>query len=229
MSEYPFTVRPLSTDEGGGYLIEFPDLPGCMSDGDTVEEAIRNGEDAKRDWIAAMREVGRPIPVASVEPTERYSGKWQLRTPKSLHRKLAEHAQREGVSLNALAVSFLAEGLGQRNGQVGGMQLGIQHALQKMLENAPRDVEEKSPRKERSRRGRRGTNARLVEEVLQASAPRALRPAEIRSAIQRDKGVAVAFTSIRHALGQLAERHVAEPVPGERTRRYRARSGASAE
>lgn len=57
-----------------------------------------------------------------------------------------------------------------------------------------------------------GSNARLVEEVLEASAPRALRPTEIRSAIQRDKGVAVAFTSIRHALGQLAERHVAEEV-----------------
>lgn len=41
--DYPFFVRPLNSDEGGGYYIEFTDLPGCISDGDTVEEAIENG------------------------------------------------------------------------------------------------------------------------------------------------------------------------------------------
>ncbi len=112
--EYRFTVRPLAGDEGGGYLIEFPDLPGCMSDGETIEGAIANGEDAKRCWIAAMKEAGRPIPPPSVEPAENYSGKWQLRAPKPLHRKLAERARREGVSLNTLAVTLLAEGLGDR-------------------------------------------------------------------------------------------------------------------
>lgn len=64
-AEYPFKVRPLSPEEGGGYLIEFPDLPGCMSDGETVEEAIRNGEEAKCDWIGALEEAGRPIPRPS--------------------------------------------------------------------------------------------------------------------------------------------------------------------
>lgn len=120
MSEYPFTVRPLSAGEGGGYLIEFPDLPGCMSDGETIDEAIRNGQEARHDWIAAMTEAGRPVPSPSVEPAESYSGKWQLRTPKSLHRSLAERAKREGVSLNTLAVSFLAEALGPRAGQAQG-------------------------------------------------------------------------------------------------------------
>jgi len=116
-TEYRFTVRPLSEDEGGGYLIEFPDLPGCMSDGETIEEAIANGEDAKCCWIAAMREAGRPTPPTSVEAVENYSGKWQLRAPKSLHRRLAERARREGVSLNTLAVTLLAEGLGERTAQ----------------------------------------------------------------------------------------------------------------
>jgi antitoxin HicB len=115
--EYRFTVRPLTEDEGGGYLIEFPDLPGCMSDGETIEEAIANGEDAQRGWIAAMKEAALPIPPPWVEPTERYSGKWQLRAPKSLHRRLAERAKREGVSLNTLAVTLLAEGLGERTAQ----------------------------------------------------------------------------------------------------------------
>ena len=52
---YRFTIRPLTEDEGGGYLIEFPDLPGCMSDGATIEDAITNGIDGMRGWIKAMR------------------------------------------------------------------------------------------------------------------------------------------------------------------------------
>jgi antitoxin HicB len=59
---YRFTVRPLSEDEGSGYLVEFPDLPGCMSDGETVEEAILNGIDAMVGWIEAMRAEGHTIP-----------------------------------------------------------------------------------------------------------------------------------------------------------------------
>lgn len=114
-TDYPFAIRPLSESEGGGYLIEFPDLPGCMSDGETIEEAIANGEDAKRSWIAAMKQAGRPIPPPSETAAEGYSGKWQLRAPKSLHRKLAERAKQEGVSLNTLAVTLLAEGLGERS------------------------------------------------------------------------------------------------------------------
>ena len=76
-------------------------------------------------------------------------------------------------------------------------------------------------------RPQRGTNARFVEEVLQANAPRALRPAEIRTAIQRDKGVSMAFTSIRHALGQLEARNAAEQIADSKTWRYRGSGGAS--
>ena len=43
---YPALIRPLSEDEGGGWLVEYPDLPGCMSDGETPEEALQNGRDA---------------------------------------------------------------------------------------------------------------------------------------------------------------------------------------
>jgi antitoxin HicB len=111
---YPFAIRPLTRAEGGGYLIEYPDLPGCMSDGETIEEAVANGRDAQQAWIAAMREAGRPVPLPGAEPAAGYSGKWVLRTPRSLHQSLAERARREGVSLNTLAVALLAEGLGHR-------------------------------------------------------------------------------------------------------------------
>ena len=108
--DYPFTVRPLAEEEGGGYLIEFPDLPGCISDGETVDEAITNGRDAKQEWLAAAKELGRPIP----EPGEQMSGKWVQRVPRSVHARLVERAEREGVSLNTLVVSLIAEGLGRK-------------------------------------------------------------------------------------------------------------------
>jgi len=78
-----------------------------------------------------------------------------------------------------------------------------------------------------TQRLQRGTNARLVEEVLQSNAPRALHPAEIRSALQRDKGVAMAYPSIRHALGQLEARQSAEQVADSKTWRYRAHAGTA--
>jgi hypothetical protein len=70
------------------------------------------------------------------------------------------------------------------------------------------------------RRLRRGTNATLVASVLQSIAPRAARPTEIRDALRREKGVALAFTSIRHALGQLEARRAAEQVAHSRSWRY---------
>ena len=112
--EYPFQVRPLTSEEGGGYLIEFPDLPGCMSDGGTIEEAIANGGDALRSWLATAAEFGDAIAPPSRPSDETYSGRWNMGVPKSLHRRLAERAKAEGVSLNTLAVTLLAEGLGRR-------------------------------------------------------------------------------------------------------------------
>jgi len=75
-------------------------------------------------------------------------------------------------------------------------------------------------------RPQRGTNARLIEEVLQAFAPRAARPTEIRHALQQEKGVSMAFTSIRHALGQLESRQAVEQLDGGKSWRYRAESPA---
>ena len=109
-NEYPFTVRPLAAEEGGGYLVEFPDLPGCISDGETVDEAIANGMEAKQEWLAAAKELDRAIP----EPGGQLSGKWVQRVPRSVHARLVERAEREGVSLNTLVVALIAEGLGRK-------------------------------------------------------------------------------------------------------------------
>ena len=64
-TEYRFTVRPLSEDEGGGWLIEFPDLPGCMSDGETPEAALAAVRDAVAAWVEEASALGRPIPPPS--------------------------------------------------------------------------------------------------------------------------------------------------------------------
>ena len=66
----------------------------------------------------------------------------------------------------------------------------------------------------------RGANTHMVEQVLQANAPRPMRPVEIRSAIQRDKGTSIAFTSIRQALDQLAGRNVVEQVDAKTWRHH---------
>ena len=110
--EYPFELRPLAKEEGGGWLITFPDLPGCMSDGETPEEAIVNGKDAVAAWVAAASAAGRAVP----QPGELPSGKFVARIPRSLHARLTARAKQEGVSMNALVSAFLAESLG-RQGQ----------------------------------------------------------------------------------------------------------------
>lgn len=109
--EYPFILRQLTEEEGSGFLIEFPDLPGCMSDGETAEEAINNGKDAIACWIAAAKEAGRDIPRPG--ELEAQSGKWVQRVPRSMHLRLVKQAKREGVSLNTLVVSMISEELGK--------------------------------------------------------------------------------------------------------------------
>jgi antitoxin HicB len=111
--EYPFEMKPLSIDDGGGWLITFPDLAGCMSDGETPEEAIKNGNDAIQCWLQACKEDGRAIP----KPNDSSSGKFMTRIPKSLHTRLISRAKQEGVSMNALVSSFIAESLGQKGSQ----------------------------------------------------------------------------------------------------------------
>lgn len=107
---YPFELRPMTQAEGGGWLITFPDLPGCMSDGETPEQALAHGREAVADWIQAARESGREVP----QPGEPPSGKFITRVPRSLHARLAARAQQEGVSMNSLITTFLAESLGRK-------------------------------------------------------------------------------------------------------------------
>jgi antitoxin HicB len=107
--EYRIAIRPLSKDEGGGYLVEYPEIPGCMSDGETIEEAIANGREALRDCLAVIRESGRRAPRPGIEAAQ-----WRQRLPRTLYLKLTEQAKSEGVSINSLVTAMIAEAIGSR-------------------------------------------------------------------------------------------------------------------
>ena len=62
---YPVVVEPLSAEDGGGFLASVPDLPGCMSDGETPEEALRAVQEAIAEWIEEARRLGREVPKPS--------------------------------------------------------------------------------------------------------------------------------------------------------------------
>ena len=112
--EYPFEIRPLSAEEGGGFLISYPDFSDCISDGASVEEAIVNGRDALKSTIATLKAKELPVPAPNGGSVA--SGKFVARVPKTVHAQLATRAKAEGVSLNSLVLTFIAEGLGRRQG-----------------------------------------------------------------------------------------------------------------
>ena len=103
---YPFQVQKA---EDGSWFIIYPDLKGCMSCGNSLEEAISMGEDAKKCWIESALEDGVDIP----EPRslDKFSGNFRLRMPKSLHKSLAEKADQEGISMNQYCIYLLGKEL----------------------------------------------------------------------------------------------------------------------
>ncbi len=125
---YPFEayghiIAPLSEADGGGYMITFPDLPGCMSDGDTLDEVLANGRDAFNSWIAAQVDMGRPVPEPTKYNEEGKPVKFVQRLPRSLHTSLQARAKAEGVSMNTLVLTLLAEGLGRHEAGAGAKTL----------------------------------------------------------------------------------------------------------
>lgn len=102
----PYKMEIVEDTEEGGFTAAFPELSGCVTCGETLEEAIKNAEDAKAVWLKAAIEDGIKIHEPSDDD---YSGQFKLRLPKSLHRSLAEHSKREGVSMNQYCVYLLSK------------------------------------------------------------------------------------------------------------------------
>ena len=99
----------IEADPAGGYVGSIPELSGCITQGETKAEILEMLEDAKKAWISTALEDGMEIPEPLRE--EDFSGRFNLRIPKSLHKRLAMQAKAEGVSLNQLAMYLLASGL----------------------------------------------------------------------------------------------------------------------
>ena len=113
--ELPYTfvvVHDVDVDGNQGWVAEVEELPGCISQGQTPEEAITRVRDAMSGWIAVALEDGVDIPVP--EDDGEFSGRFLVRLPTSLHADLARSAGREGVSLNSFVAGALAGAVGWR-------------------------------------------------------------------------------------------------------------------
>lgn len=94
-------------DESGHYFYDrILELDGCQSTGDTLDELYESLNEAMEGYIEVKLENNLPIPTP--ETADSYSGKFVVRLPKSLHQRLAIEADKEGVSLNQLALYKLA-------------------------------------------------------------------------------------------------------------------------
>lgn len=102
----PYRMEIIEDKDEGGFVVSYPELPGCITCGETVEKAVANATDAKKAWFKAALEDG--IEIREPNSIEDYSGQFKLRIPRSLHRLLAEHSQKEGISMNQYCVYLLS-------------------------------------------------------------------------------------------------------------------------
>ena len=101
-----YRMEIVQDKDEGGFVVSFPELPGCITCGETVESAVANALDAKKAWLEAAMEDG--IEIHEPDSLEDYSGQFKLRIPRSLHRSLAEHSKREGISMNQYCMYLLS-------------------------------------------------------------------------------------------------------------------------
>jgi antitoxin HicB len=103
----PYKLEIVPDPDEGGYVARYLELPGCITVGDSIEAVVANALDAKREWLIAALEEG--FAIAEPSALDNYSGQFKLRIPKSLHRSLAEHSKKEGVSMNQYCVYLLSK------------------------------------------------------------------------------------------------------------------------
>ena len=114
--KYAFDVNKVRVDKHEFYSVESKCIKGCVAQGDTLEEALSLFEEIEKECIDAANKYNIPILEDPTADLNEYSGKLLLRMPKSLHKRIAENATKEGVSINQLAVSALSEHIGYIEG-----------------------------------------------------------------------------------------------------------------
>lgn len=108
-------IRDQGKDGVVGWVAEVDELPGCLAQGQTPEEAVHHIRDAMTGWLSVAIEDGLEIPPPRSHSA--HSGRFVVRLPHSLHADLARAAEREGVSLNQLVTNVLASAVGWRGGK----------------------------------------------------------------------------------------------------------------
>ena len=108
-------VRDQDVDGTAGWVAEVEELPGCVAQGKTPEEAVQHIRDAMTGWLSVAIEDGLEIPPPRSQSG--HSGRFVVRLPQSLHADLVRAAEREGVSLNQLVANVLASAVGWRGGR----------------------------------------------------------------------------------------------------------------
>ena len=101
-----YRMEIVEDKEDDGFVVSYPDLPGCITCGETLISAVENAQDTKKAWLEAALEDG--IEIHEPNSLDDYSGQFKLRILRSLHRSLAEHSQREGISMNQYCVYLLS-------------------------------------------------------------------------------------------------------------------------
>lgn len=108
---YNINIRHIRDESGEYYFATVNELDGCMSDGKTIEEAAKNIRKAMESWLETCLEKKYKVPVPEND-VEKFSGKFNVRLPKSLHGEVVTNAKNEGVSLNQYIVYALARQVG---------------------------------------------------------------------------------------------------------------------
>ena len=98
--KYPFSVFQTEVENHIFWIAKSNLLKGCVGQGDTQEEAIKELSENEKAWLETVKEVGIDIPKVPVEKVSKYSGKMTLRISPSVHLQAAEFAKKEGISLN---------------------------------------------------------------------------------------------------------------------------------
>jgi predicted RNase H-like HicB family nuclease len=104
-----YKIEVIEDKKEGGYALRYPELQGCITCADTLQEGFKLLEDAKKSWFIACLEDNMPIPEPS--HIDDYSGQFKLRIPKSLHKTLAERSRLEGISMNQYCLYLLSGGV----------------------------------------------------------------------------------------------------------------------
>jgi predicted RNase H-like HicB family nuclease len=204
-------VAIIHKEAGSDYGVSFPDFPGCITAGRTLDEAKDMAIEALSGHIADMQASHEAIPA-----------------PSSLDAIMADPDFRDGVAflvgVNAargstvrrINITVPEDALREIDQRAQANHLTrsaylVRQALAVQLSNVeqidgPVYVRETGVRTQRH--SQRDTDAQLIVEVLKAIPSGTARPREIKKALQDDKDVEMPVTLIRHALGRLATRHV---------------------